>query len=149
MTGIRANGTNQTDWPTGIYISAGELAARGRSLASGDSERMRGGRVAGRCNRANPRRCISSAMRRCDDATTAWSTNARPRERERERESHSTWRPRRIAKERRFQRAKIPTRLTITDNGWEIRWEIQSIRARIISAKKRSRSEQSQTRRYP
>lgn len=23
MTSIRANGTNQADWPTGIYISAG------------------------------------------------------------------------------------------------------------------------------
>lgn len=27
MTSIRANGTNQADWPTGIYISAGKSAA--------------------------------------------------------------------------------------------------------------------------
>lgn len=27
MTSIRANGTNQTDWPTGIYISAGKSAS--------------------------------------------------------------------------------------------------------------------------
>lgn len=29
MTSIRANGTNQADWPTGIYISAGKPAAAG------------------------------------------------------------------------------------------------------------------------
>ena len=32
MTSIRANGTNQADWPTGIYISAGKsLYTRGAS----------------------------------------------------------------------------------------------------------------------
>ncbi|KAF7388990.1 hypothetical protein V1477_015000 [Vespula maculifrons] len=37
MTSIRANGTNQADWPSGIYISAGEGRLR---LPPGDSERM-------------------------------------------------------------------------------------------------------------
>ena len=33
MTSIRANGTNQADWPTGIYISAGKSASLSLSLS--------------------------------------------------------------------------------------------------------------------
>lgn len=56
MTSIRANGTNQTDWPTGIYISAGELAAWGPSCTNVEREleRMRGRYRWRQCNRANP-----------------------------------------------------------------------------------------------
>ena len=40
MTSIRANGTNQADWPTGIYISAGKSAA---VLPRGNAERIPSG----------------------------------------------------------------------------------------------------------
>ncbi|KAI4487794.1 hypothetical protein M0802_011833 [Mischocyttarus mexicanus] len=78
MTSIRANGTNQADWPSGIYISAGEGRLR---LPPGDSERMLKPSIdvnapwCTRC-RTNPERCEGFEADEMQKSTSSNITDA-------------------------------------------------------------------------